>query len=98
MDAILKGEINVDGNAYVDKLLAKVSEKIESSQIQEIELPAHKMPFEKTVLCGLILPGEVDFQNGVISGLSSLCRMDQTSLKINVSLCRILYKSSIFSR
>jgi hypothetical protein len=83
IESILNGQVKVDGNAYIDKMLSTVSEKIEESQLQEIKVPNHSMAFEKDVMCGLVFPGQVDFQNGLITGLSSLCRMEDSNLRIN---------------
>jgi len=84
IDSILDGKIKVDANGYIDKILTSVSEKIVSKEIDRINIPDHTMAFEKDVMCGIVLPGDVDLKNGLITGLQSLCRMEDASVQINV--------------
>jgi len=84
IDSILKGQVKIDGNGYIDKVLTKLTEKLKNSRLHNVGLPNHTFNFEKSFLCGLMVPGQVEFLDGFINGLSTLCRMGDAELNIDV--------------
>ncbi len=82
------GILKLDGNSYVDKMLAKLNTKLQAKSLDQLGLPSQSFEFEKSIplLCGLVLPGNANLNDGLLSGLSSFCRMEDTKLEFNVKV------------
>lgn len=84
VESIVKGQIKVDANAYVDKAVTLLNNKLESNNLDASDLPDLGFDFEHDVACGIVVPGTVDIQDGTINGLANFCRTGDSELKINV--------------
>lgn len=76
--------MKVDANAYVEKAVSLLNDKLESSNLNSSELPDASINFEHAIACGIIIPGTVDIQDGSINGLANFCRTGESDLKIDV--------------
>lgn len=85
VESIVKGQIKVDANAYVDKAVSLLNSKLESNNLDSSDLPDLGFDFEHDVACGIVVPGTVDIQDGTINGMANFCRTGESELKINVS-------------
>ncbi|XP_037037990.1 uncharacterized protein LOC119075616 [Bradysia coprophila] len=83
VQSIVNGQIKVDANAYVDKAVSLLNDKLESNNLDTSELPDVDVNFEHNVACGIIIPGTADIQDGSISGLANFCRTGDSELNIN---------------
>lgn len=84
IESIVNGQIKIDANAYVDKAVSLLNNKLESNNLSSSELPDLGINFEHNVACGITVPGTVDIQDGNINGLANFCRTGDSELKINV--------------
>lgn len=84
IQSIVNGQIKIDANAYVDKAVSLLNDKLESNNLDTSELPDVGVDFQHNVACGIIVPGTADIQDGSISGLANFCRTGDSELNINV--------------
>lgn len=84
IESIVHGQVKVDANAYVEKAVSLLNNKLESSNLNSSELPDAGINFEHAIACGIIIPGTIDIQDGSISGLANFCRTGESEIKIDV--------------
>lgn len=84
IESIVNGQIKIDANAYVDKAVSLLNDKLKSNNLNSSELPDLGFDFEHDVACGIAVPGTVDIQDGSINGLANFCRISDSELRINV--------------
>lgn len=91
IESITLGQIKVDANAYVDKAVSLLNNKLESSNLNSSDLPDVGIDFEHSIACGIVIPGTVDIQDGNINGLANFCRTGESELKIDVCLNILIF-------
>lgn len=94
LDSIGNGQIKVDANAYVDKAVSLLNNKLESNNLNSLDLPDLGFDFSYDVACGIDVPGTVDIQDGTINGLANFGRTSDSELSIDVRSDNFYYKFS----
>jgi len=83
LSSILKGQVKIDGSQYVDQMLEKVVAKLESKGLNEMHFPDVNTTFSKSLFC-LPLPGEANFKQLLLTGLSQIKRFTPTEVLVDV--------------